>query len=1164
MELLVYKASAGSGKTFTLAVEYIKHLILNPRAYRQILAVTFTNKATAEMKERILQQLYGIWKEDPASDSYLKRIWDDLQQDGKRTNGEEHSKSQSYTEKDIRRAAGTALLYILHDYSRFQVETIDSFFQSVMRNLARELELSPNLNIELNNGDVLSDAVDSLIEKLTPGSPVLAWLLEYINERIADDKRWNVSNEIKQFGWNLFDERYIERGEGLREQLKTPDTVKLYRNELRQMETDALEQMKGFYDQFEGELESNGLNADDLKGGAKGIGSYFRKLRDGRFSDKDVVNATLGNSLNNANNWAAKSSPQKDEIIRLAETSLLPLLQDAETYRPRNNKIVNSCRLSLQHLNKLQLLAHIDEEVRTLNKENNRFLLSDTNALLHNLVEDGDSSFVFEKIGSNIRNVMIDEFQDTSRMQWDNFKILLLEGLSQGADSLIVGDVKQSIYRWRNGDWSILNDLGNKRSGFPFPIRIETLKTNRRSETNIIHFNNQVFKAATNYLNSIYLKELKEDCQPLLQAYSDVAQESPQTEIKGYVKATFLEPDEEHDYAEQTQIALGEEVKRLLAQGVKLNEITILVRKNKNIPPIADYFDKTLHLPIVSDEAFQLNASLALCMLIDALRYLSNPEDAIARASLIANYRTQIMGPQRTSISQSTEISQHTSTLQNTGTAQHTDTSQGESISQQTGISQRTDTSQSTGASQNIRTKVQEHPLTESNQGTGLTPQNASSNPSGDWNNIFTADEKETLPKAFISQMKTLRLMPLYELLEELFSIFGMSNIENQDAYLFSFFDAVTEYLENNSSDIDAFIRYWDETLWAKTIPSGEMEGIRIFSIHKSKGLEFHTVLIPFCDWKLENETNNQLIWCTPPEAPFNALDIVPVNYSSTMAESVYKNDYLHERLQLWVDNLNLLYVAFTRAGKNLIIWSKKGQKGTVSELLTNALSEAAKSLDMEWNEEEPFELGNLYSTDESEKEQQAKGLKTKLPIHMESMRHDIEFRQSNRSADFIQGLDEEESGSRFINRGRLLHTLFSDIESSDDIDGAIDRLVFEGIIGKPETEKEIRELTHKAFSLPQVQDWYSGSWRLFNECDIIWQENGELQTHRPDRVMMRNGKVVVVDFKFGKKSKKYSGQVAGYMQLLARMGYSKEDIQGYLWYVSQGELEKVGTSNPD
>ncbi|MBP6069654.1 MAG: UvrD-helicase domain-containing protein, partial [Bacteroides sp.] len=193
MELLVYKASAGSGKTFTLAVEYIRQLILNPRSYQQILAVTFTNKATAEMKERILSQLYGIWIVDADSDAYLKRI----------------TQLTGMEEKEIRIAAGQALRYMLHDYTRFRVETIDSFFQSVMRNLARELELSPNLNIELNNEEILDVAIDSMIEKLTPNSPILAWLLDYIDERIADDKKWNVAYEIKRFGKNIFSEEYI-------------------------------------------------------------------------------------------------------------------------------------------------------------------------------------------------------------------------------------------------------------------------------------------------------------------------------------------------------------------------------------------------------------------------------------------------------------------------------------------------------------------------------------------------------------------------------------------------------------------------------------------------------------------------------------------------------------------------------------------------------------------------------------------------------------------------------------------------------------------------------------------------------------------------------------------------------------------------------------------
>ncbi|MBO4999319.1 MAG: UvrD-helicase domain-containing protein, partial [Bacteroidaceae bacterium] len=206
-ELLIYKASAGSGKTFTLAVEYIKLLIKNPYAYRNILAVTFTNKATTEMKERILGQLYGIWTSDKDSAPYLSKI----------------TKELNMSEEDVRMACGKALGLMIHDYSRFRVETIDSFFQSVMRNLARELELGVNLSIELDNSTALSEAVDSMIEKLDRNSPVLYWLLDYIEERIRDDKQWKVANEIKDFGRNIFNEEYIEKGEALRQTLQEKD-----------------------------------------------------------------------------------------------------------------------------------------------------------------------------------------------------------------------------------------------------------------------------------------------------------------------------------------------------------------------------------------------------------------------------------------------------------------------------------------------------------------------------------------------------------------------------------------------------------------------------------------------------------------------------------------------------------------------------------------------------------------------------------------------------------------------------------------------------------------------------------------------------------------------------------------------------------------------------
>ena len=1076
--LLVYKASAGSGKTFTLAVQYIRQLIEDPYSYRRILAVTFTNKATTEMKERILSQLYGIATSLKSSDGYLKEIM----------------KTSNKSVDEIRKAADTALKNIIHDYSRFRIETIDSFFQSVMRNLARELELGANMTIELNNGDVLSDAVDSMIEKLDRMSPTLYWLLEYIEERIADDKRWNVSSEIKGFGRNIFDEAYIEKGVTLREKLKDSKFIPQYRKKLQEKRESILDTMKGFNEHFQEILNANGLTPADLKNGARGIGSYFNKIASGKLSN-DVRNSTVEKCLEGAENWTTKTSPHKDTIISLANQVLIQVLNDAESTRMSSNKVLNSCDMSLRYLNNLQLLMRIDSEVREQNLNHNRFLLSDTNALLHSIIREGDASFVYEKIGTTIDTVMIDEFQDTSRMQWENFHLLLEESLAQKEGSMIVGDIKQSIYRWRNGDWKILAGLDKDRS---FRLNSKTLDTNWRSEANIIAFNNDIFTSACKVLNERYKADEGEDCTQLLDAYSDVRQKTSKNTKEGYIKLSFLKNSEEHPYTDTTMELLAEEVDSLVKKGVRVNDIAILVRKNKSIPAIADYFDKNTPYRVVSDEAFRLDASLAVCMLIDGLRYISEPTDRIACARLAVAYQKEI-----------------------------------------------------------LKKDV-------------------------DYNTVLLNSVEDYLPAEFRLMLPEMSLMPLYELLEKLFVIFRMDMIEEQDAYLCAFYDAVTEYMQNNSSELTSFLTYWNDTLYAKTIPSGEISGIRILSIHKSKGLEYHTVLLPFCDWKMENETFNHMLWCRINEAdadkePFCELDLTPVNYSSAMAESYFSDSYREERLQLWVDNLNLLYVAFTRACKNLIVWCKDEQKDTVSKLLRESI-DCMKEIKMTCNmpeldeedeenkeeNDEPivYEYGEICISGEKKKSDSTNRL-VAIPdavnVKIESLETEIDFKQSNRSADFIRGDEDEEENlrSQYIRQGQLLHTLFASIDTKEDLIAAIERLLFEGVIESAEKAQEIYEIAEKALNLDEVKDWYSGEWTLYNECSIIYNdEQGKMQTRRPDRVMMKDDEVVVVDFKFGKKKPEYSTQVREYMSLLSEMGYT--DIKGYIWYVYSGELENV------
>ena len=267
--LTIYKASAGSGKTFTLATEYIKLLVRDPQAYRKTLAVTFTNKATEEMKMRILSQLYGIWRGLPESKPYLEKVCQKL----------------DASPEFVSQQAGKALKNLLHNYSYFRVETIDSFFQSVLRNLARELELTANLRIELNDNQVEEMAVDQLIESLTATDIMLQWLLKYIMDNIKDDRSWNVISQIKRFGKTIFKDYYKKESKLLSAIISQKDFFETYTANLREMRDKAKEHMLNIAESFFDTLDAEGLNIEELAYGKSGLAGFFLKIRQGQFDE---------------------------------------------------------------------------------------------------------------------------------------------------------------------------------------------------------------------------------------------------------------------------------------------------------------------------------------------------------------------------------------------------------------------------------------------------------------------------------------------------------------------------------------------------------------------------------------------------------------------------------------------------------------------------------------------------------------------------------------------------------------------------------------------------------------------------------------------------------------------------------------------------------------
>lgn len=1078
--LTVYKASAGSGKTFTLSVEYIKLLINDPTSFRSTLAVTFTNKATEEMKVRILSQLYGIWKRLPDSKSYIEKIKTDM----------------DVTEEFMAERAGMALHNIVNNYSYFRIETIDSFFQSVLRNLARELDLTANLRVELNDYQIERNAVDNLIDNLSEDDQVLAWIMDYIHENLQDDKNWNVIGQIKKFGENIFREFYKTNSKLLNEKLLENGFFKQYTSKLRILRNEAEAEIVNEAELFFDILNNNGINIQDLSYGKSGPAGYFIKIQSGVY-DESLITSRVKTAMDNGNGdgWVKKTADA--ELKAIASSKLAPALINAEKTRSRNWPIYQSAVLTLRHLNQLRLLNSIENKVRDMNQEANRFLLSDTHTLLHSLIKDSDSPFIFEKIGTRLNNIMIDEFQDTSTVQWQNFKVLLEECMSHSSEqgNLIVGDVKQSIYRWRSGDWRMLNNIEREFPTMRNMLNVKSLDTNYRSSRRVINFNNAFFTQAAeieykDLTTGDVLQDEKTDnsAEQLKKAYSDVEQNVPDFRKRtGYVSIELL-PQE--DYLEQTLQKTANAVRELLETGAESSDIAIIVRSNNTIQQLAEYFAEVMpDVRIVSDEAFRLDSADSVNIIVNAMHCLTHNDDKIAKTYIAEAYQIRVLGKDSELVDRL--------------------------LATEEGIN-------------------------------------------------------EALPKLFADNAPDLLAMPLYELAEKLYDIFGLKNIEGEDAYIYAFYDCLTDYLKNNTADIDKFVEEWDDSICSKTIQVNATQGIRLITIHKSKGLEFEHVIIPFCDWSIE-KTNT--IWCSPKVAPFNELPLVPVDFNAKqMKGTIFEDDYNDEHLQNCVDNLNLLYVAFTRASQSLYVIARRGNANQRSY----TIEESIANMELE---------GGLLEGDPSDKKsiikytygtlETADKKKTTLSdnifmpqvsnknVKMVTYDSHTDFRQSNKSREFV--CDEDDSNSEekqrlaYIKTGRVLHHLFATINTADDIEPSLKKLEIEGLIEDSNvTCESLRKMLHKRLENKQVADWFSGRWELFNECTILdYDESTDtVKEHRPDRVMKDGDKVVIVDFKFGAYRPEYTDQVRRYIALTKGMGY--KDVKGYLWFVYTNNIEEV------
>lgn len=1134
MSLTIYKASAGSGKTFALSATFIAHLVSDPdteRAHRHQLAVTFTNKATAEMKTRILQYLFSLANSKDDEDGFFKAVRDQV--------------PEEIPNGIIRARAATALRSIIHDYDHFHVTTIDSFFQSLLSNMAHELGLSSNFKVEIGDVEVLSKAVDRLLTNLEEKSPEVAHITDYIQERINDDHGWNVSGDLKTLAGQILRESYMlnrdllhaaEDEEGIDLSYKVVANYKKTLAAYKAQHTHILVEAAKAADTF----IRNGVGYETISNGKRWVGAYLQKIIDGNLPD--APSPTFCKYASGESDLFTKTALKKNPSLEGEAPAVQGALSAVIEQYAKTSFVVNSCNLSRQNVNPLLLLDAIDMEVRRLNDENDRIMLAYTPMLFFNLTGDNDASFIFERAGTQYRHVMIDEFQDTSKLQWANLHHLLVENMAQGNSCMLVGDVKQGIYRFRGGDW---NTLASFREGYNprlnAEVKIKMLDTNYRSGERIIEFNNRFFVAAAHVTRQLLRDKWgMEPSEP----------DAPQRDVE----SIYPTPDPENDKHEVTQKAhnkggfvrvelyneqkdaksgkkdqgetaeadgasnaefsvmesLATQIMRLRKSDVPFNKMAILVRKQKNAVDLLRYFEKeygvdsATPIPLISEEAFLLEFSDAIQTIINALRCVAVPNHAIAWAY--------------------------------------------------------------------VRTRCPKENL----------------------------DEMETLLKTWSDERYT--GLPFYEMACAIIRLFGLDHQPGQSPYIYSFLDNVITYTEDNNTDIAEFLKFWDETLRRKAIPSTAVDGVRLLTIHKSKGLDFHTVFIPYCDWAYEEGTKQPLLWLKPSEAPYNDIPLLPITMAKGADNSIYREEALQEDFDTYVENLNLTYVAFTRTRQNLLVWVNCASTRTLAPMVRGALDEArlecvetdygtrvyesGSPSALECEPESTADKADESAAAQAEKDVNPLDFDAK-PISLDFTHYEprLSFRQSTNARVFLDvptddaesvdegaapvsealddaSLKEAEQREAYRKTGILLHLLMASVENRDDVDAKVDAFAQAGMLPTTLTPDSVKRLIRSRISHPVARKWFDGSWSLFRECTLLYKEDGKVVSKRPDRVMVRGDRdagtdeTIVVDFKFGRHEKAHEDQMALYMDLLRRQGAS--NVRGYLWYLYNGDIQEV------
>lgn len=1097
--ILINKASAGSGKTYTLVKEYLIMLLgkkteggnyildKNPNDnHRYILAITFTNKATEEMKSRIVETL-DVLASNPDESPYITDLTTML----------------GASKDDISKSAGIAERQMLEDYTNFNVCTIDTFFQKILRTFAYEVNLSSNYGVELNDEYVVELGVNNLKTRLHDESgkknkSLSHWLWMFVQDSMKNGSSWDVfykpkskktvDNSLYNFAKVLTNEVVKKNSKQLFDFLADPKNIKAFNMALNSGISNLIPKVK--------ECVSNIYEL--LKGPDIKANNYFTKFLDAL---NNSANPFLIKDLDKkVEKKIADQSFVNKNSAKVNESAICLYLEQIRDY----GTVYASYKKILDLTYQLGLLGDINASMQDFTNENNTILLSGTNDIVKRIIDGCETPFIYERIGMYLHNFLLDEFQDTSRMQWENLLPLVRNGLANGHDSLIIGDVKQSIYRFRNSDPQLLHsqlkvDFSNDSIKYN-----EGRSINWRSARNIVHWNNAFFRFLSMALNmDEFYADVEQEVSPkneklpghVVVARREISDKKKDTDGSNdcEIKNDDNSNDNDSNFKEWAIEKMIVDLQSLLARGFKQKDIAVLSNTNREgqlaISRIMKWNieNPDKQMKVVSEESLLVISSPAVRIVVNILKMLdrceAHNEDGREMPMVLRRFEANRSEGMDTSEAFEDAI-----------------------VSKDEDIADYIDRLYETSKSACLDSVV------------------------------------EQIIKSQLSKQMT----------------------EENTPYLLAFLDSVVDFMSRYGSNIHHFLKWWDKVGPGLSISSPDnIDAIRVITIHKSKGLQFPCVLIPMFDWNFDQSSIEWIETAGFKDKLPKGVAIPPiVPVKRDNKRTLFDNEFKKIARSNIMDSLNKTYVACTRAQYELIIYTENNKELglQLSQFLETCRNNAdiAPTPTENCNPDVVYELGKpmlrsdipaLNSDDNA------------LPDNVESrimppysVVSDVD-RWKLTSPDIIIDV---RGTTRWV--GEMLHKVMERVRTPKNLKKAFGRALHRGMITEEEHD-EYLALLSKRLADPRVADWFANDNRLMLERSVTIGGNGQ---KRPDRVVMKpNGEIIIVDYKFGDRSDdndtKYKRQVAGYKRAVCdALGCRPGCVSGYVWYIHSGDILAV------